>query len=178
MSNIFDIPISIVQTYTTRYRASVILCLILDGILSVVCGVLLMYRGDIFTLIELAIIIAVLINFIILRVSVKSEYNNVFRLYLKYKNTDVGIRAYKLSEQELYSVLSSMGVSGKAGKTFELYTEILNHRCIRSTKQAKKFIRLLKPFESEDGNFRVYVMKRTNMYIGVVEEEKKDECDY
>lgn len=176
MKNIFDIPMSIIQTYAVRYKTSVILCMVLDGLLAIVCGILLMYRGDILTLVELSILIAVIINFIIVRSSVKSEYNNVFRFYLKSKNSKISIKTYSVSENELYSVLSSMGVSGKSGKTFELYIEVLNNCCIRSIKNAKKVVKLLKPFENKDGNIKLYVTSK-DVYVSLVScmEEEKNE---
>lgn len=175
-NSIFDIPTSIIQTYASRYRISVILCLILDGFLAVLSGLYLIHRGNIIELIELAILIAVLINFIIIRSSVNADYNNVLRLYIKYRDRDIHIKSYTLNEKDWYSVLSNFGVLNKSGKTSEVYIEILNSYCIRNMKYAKKVVKLLEPFLDKDGDTKMYVMKG-NIYVGMVEEEKKYEFD-
>ena len=175
-NSIFDIPTSIIQTYASRYRISVILCLILDGFLAILSGLWLIHRGNIIELIEIAILIAVLVNFIIIRSSVNADYNNVLRLYLKYKNSDIVIKSYTLDESDWYSVLSSLGVLNKSGKTSEVYMEILNSYCIRNTKYARKAVKLLEPFLDKAGDTKMYVTKG-NIYIGMVEEEKKYEFD-
>lgn len=175
LDNIFGTPMDMVKTYATRYRVSVILCLILDAVLAIIGGILLTYRGDVLTMIELAIIITVIINVIILGSSSKSEYNNIFRFYLKRNNTSVELFNCNIDATALYSILTSMGYkSVKPDKTLETYIEVLNGCCSKNLKYAKKAGKLLKAYVSDEGNFKAYVTSN-NIFVSVKEEVTEDE---
>lgn len=158
LESIFGTSISLIQTYSIKYRIGVVVCVMLDIVLMVGACIALGFNAGISNYFIVCLSLALLINFLI-SVMTKSDYREVFLFYRKFRNSKVVVKKYKVTDENLFATLFCSGyLRIKPDQPRDTYIEAFRSACCQNYKYSKRIMKYLSRYESdEDSNFEVYV---------------------
>lgn len=172
LDSVFGNPTSMLKTYALKYRIGVVVCDLIDITLVVAGTITLGVTAEPVKYFILCFALAIFANLLIAYVT-KSDYKEVFLFYRKHKNNPVELKKYNINSENLFATLFCTGcLRIKPDQTVDTYLEILRSVCCQNNKYARKVMKYLSKYESEDGNLEVYIAcKNKKQYFVDIKED-------
>lgn len=173
LDSIFGTSISLIKTYSVRYRLGVVVCIILDIVLMVCACIALGFNADIPSYFVVCFALAILINLLIAFIT-KSDYKEVFLFYRKFRNSKVVVKKYNITDEKLFATLFCAGyLRIKPDQTRDTYIEAFRSACCQNYKYSRRIMKYLSRYEDqENGNLEVYVTDSKKSRFVDIKEEK------
>ena len=174
LDSIFGTAMSLIRTYSVKYRIGVVVCVIIDIVLMIGACIALGFNADIPSYFVICFALAILVNLIISFIT-KSDYKEVFLFYRKFKNSKVVVKKYKVTDENLFATLFCAGyLRIKPDQPRDTYIEAFRSACCQNYKYSKRIMKYLSRYETqEDSNFEVYITdSNKSRFIDIKEEIK------
>ena len=155
-------PIIKLQEYAKKYRIGSIFLYTLDiGIMAGLSIIMYKQRSS-FNTYMFVMVIFVIIFSLIFNMYLNSDKWAAFKFYRRHKNAPVEIKKYRVSAQNMYSVIYCMNYKRlKPDKDLKDYLEMVLNACNEDWTFSKSFMKYIAKYEdAETGNIEVYVIHK------------------
>lgn len=166
-TTIWGMKIQYLKEQCKRYRFYSFLLFFLDAIVFVfLCYLMYRENTSVQGFVIVMLLVAFAFNFVYTQILNPHKWQT-YKFYLKHKNHRVEIKSYNLDAQTMYSLLYCLGCKRlKNNKSFDEYKDLLLSIICEDNIYAKKIMKYLSKYESEDGLTKCSILAvRNKLYF-------------